>query len=265
MPNYFAVTKERAPFLMDQLFFKDLYYLEKTHWWFFCRRKFISDFLTLYRSIPSPRILDMGCGTGGMLDDLSYVGPEFGLDVSSTAIEFCRTRGHNRLVVGSGESLPYKSASFDAIVSLDVFEHIENDLLAFKSVQRICAPGAVVILAVPAMPFLWTSRDDRLLHRRRYTRGGLIDAARLAGFEVIRCSYYCVFYFPVVVSVVLASKLAGMKPHISVDIPTVNPILNYVFRQILSAEQWVMRWVNFPFGVSLVCVLRKGVANNNNP
>ena len=263
MPNYFAVDREHPPPLMDQLFFRDLYYLEKAHWWFFCRRKLVSDFLNLYQSTSGPRILDMGCGTGGMLDDLTYIGPEFGLDVSATAIKFCRTRGHDRLVLGSGEALPYKTASFDAIVSLDVFEHIENDLLALKSVQRICAPGAVVILAVPAMPFLWTTRDERLLHRRRYTRGGLINTVRLAGFEVIKCSYYCVFYFPVVVAVVLVSRLAGIKPHVSADIPTVNPIANYFFRQILSAEQWLMRWVNFPFGVSLVCVLRKSVANNS--
>lgn len=247
---------------MDRVFFKDLYCLEKTHWWFFCRRKLVRDFMTLYRSTSCPRILDMGCGTGGMLDDLTKVGPEFGLDVSVTAIKFCRTRGHNRLVLGSGEALPYKPASFDAIVSLDVFEHIENDLLAFKSVQRICAPGAMVIVTVPAMQFLWTTRDERLLHRRRYTRSGLINTARSAGFEVVKCSYYCVFYFPVVFAVVLVSKLVGIKPHVSADIPTVNPILNFVFRHILSAEQWLLRWVNFPFGVSLVCVLRKSVTTN---
>lgn len=155
----------------------------------------MSDFMTLYRSTSCPRILDMGCGTGGMLDDLRDVGPEFGLDVSVTAIQFCRTRGHNRLVLGIGEALPYKPASFDAIVSLDVFEHIENDLLALKSVQRICAPGAIVIVTVPAMQFLWSTRDERLLHRRRYTRSGLIDTARSAGFKVLKCSYYCVFFF----------------------------------------------------------------------
>lgn len=242
---------------MVDSFFENLYNLEKTHWWFVCRRQLARDLLTTYQPTTLPRILDMGCGTGGMLDELQQVGVEFGLDVSATAIEFCRARGHDRIVLGSGEALPFLPNSFDAIVSLDVFEHIGNDLLAFKSVHRICAPGAVVILSVPAMQFLWTTRDDRLLHKRRYTRSALITIVRLAGFEVIKCSYYCVFFFPVVYALVFLSRLAGVTPHVSTDIPAVNPVLNYLFRQILLAEQWLMRWVNYPFGVSLVCVLKK--------
>lgn len=64
-------------------------------------------------------------------------------------------------------------------------------------------------------------------------------------------------FFPVVYALVFLSRLAGVTPHVSTDIPAVNPVLNYLFRQILLAEQWLMRWVNYPFGVSLVCVLKK--------
>jgi hypothetical protein len=126
-----------------------------------------------------------------------------------------------------------------------------------QSLFRICADNAIVVITVPATPWLWTTRDERLLHKRRYTRAGLIAVARTAGFDVMKCSYYCVFFFPIVAAVVLFSRVLGRKPDVKEDVPSVNPVLNRIFRELLLAEQWLMQWMNYPFGVSLFCVLRK--------
>jgi hypothetical protein len=66
-----------------------------------------------------------------------------------------------------------------------------------------------------------------------------------------------VFFFPVVAAAVLLNRLLGRKADIKEDVPSVNPLLNEVFRELLLAEQWLMRWISYPFGVSLFCVLRK--------
>jgi len=105
---------------------------------------------------------------------------------------------------------------------------------------------------------LWTTRDERLHHKRRYARAQLVGAARAAGFDVVKCSYYCVFFFPIMAAIVVFHKLLGKKPNVEDDVPLVNPVMNALFRIILSCEQWLMRWIDYPFGVSLFCALRKG-------
>jgi SAM-dependent methyltransferase len=243
--------------LMGKSFYDQLYRQENRHWWFSCRRRLALDALRRFGVKPSGRILDMGCGTGGMLDELPALGLEFGFDISAQALGYCRSRQHTRLTLGVGEHLPYRDNRFDAVVSLDVLEHIEQDAQTLRGLYRICAPEAVVVITVPATPWLWTTRDDRLLHKRRYTKRELIAKARAAGFRVEKCSYYCVFFFPIVAAVVLLNRALGRKADVKDDVPTVNPVLNALFSRLLAFEQWLMRWVNYPFGVSLFCVLRK--------
>jgi SAM-dependent methyltransferase len=247
---------------MEESFYDELYRREKDHWWFACRRQLASDTLRRYRVKRSGRVLDMGCGTGAMLDELHDLGTAFGLDISATALSYCAARGHTRLALGVGENLPCRANTFDGIVSLDVIEHIEEDRRVLQNLFRICHEGALVVITVPAVPWLWTTRDDRLGHKRRYTRPLLLEVARSAGFEVVKCSYYCVFFFPIVAAVVLLNRLLGRKPDVRDDVPSVNPLLNVVFRVVLRVEQWLMRWVNYPFGVSLFAVLRKPVVTN---
>lgn len=244
--------------LMSESFFDELYRREKTHWWFSCRRRLAADALQRYRMKTPGRILDMGCGAGAMLDELQRFGTEFGLDLSATALRYCKSRGHTRLTFGMGENLPYREGTFAGVVSLDVVEHIDDDARTLQNLHRLCAADAVVVITVPAMPWLWTTRDDRLLHKRRYTRPQLVALAHGAGFGVVKCSYYGVFYFPIVAAVVLVNHLLGRYPDVKDDVPSVNPVLNGIFRRLLLLEQWFMRWIDYPFGVSLFCVLRKG-------
>jgi SAM-dependent methyltransferase len=247
--------------LMEKSFYDELYRREKDHWWFACRRHLAVEALRHYQVKMPGRILDMGCGTGAMLDDLRSLGTAFGLDISATALSYCSASGHARLALGVGENLPWRANTFDGIVSLDVIEHIEEDRLVLQNLFRISHENALVVITVPATPWLWTTRDDRLGHKRRYTRSLLVEVARDAGFEVVKCSYYCVFFFPIVAAVVLLNRLLGRKPDVRDDVPSVNPLLNVIFRTILRMEQWLMRWVNYPFGVSLFAVLRKPAAS----
>lgn len=243
--------------LMGQSFFDELYRQEQSHWWFSGRRRLAVDALGRWCRRKPQRLLDMGCGTGAMLDELQRLGCEVGLDISPTALRYCHGRGHSRLALGVGEALPLRDAAMDAVVSLDVLEHIEDDRRTLSELYRICAGDGIIVITVPATPWLWTTRDDRLLHKRRYTRRQLTEHCRAAGFVVEKCSYYCVFFFPVVALVVLLNRLLGRKADVKDDVPSVPPLLNALFRAALLAEQWLMRWVNYPFGVSLFCVLRK--------
>jgi len=243
--------------LMDNSFFDLLHSHESRHWWFYCRRKLAAAALRKHATRQTGYLLDMGCGTGAMLGEMQNFGTTFGLDIAPTALQYCRTRGHLRLTLGSGEDIPFRDAAFDAVVSLDVIEHIDNDVRAMEHIHRICRDGGTVVITVPAVPWLWTTRDERLLHKRRYTRLQLIALAQGAGFEIIKCSYYCVFFFPAMAAFVFFNRILGHKPDYKDDVPAVPTLPNMLLRWILLLEQSLLRWINYPFGVSLFCVLRK--------
>ena len=57
-----------------------------------------------------------------------------------------------------------------ADATLDVIEHIDEDLSAVKELNRILKPGGRLILTVPAFQFLWTNHDLALHHKKRYMR-----------------------------------------------------------------------------------------------
>lgn len=238
---------------------------ERTYWWFVSRRQLILDFFhrTWFRrrnSKPIVHILDVGCGTGAMLEDFARIPSVmgFGTDLSPVALRFSRERGQRRVLYADGTQLPFHPAAFECVVAMDVLEHIPDDLAAMGELWRVCAHGGILLITVPASPWLWTTRDERLHHKRRYTRAQLVRTARAAKFDVVKCSYYCAFFFPIMAAIVFFHKLLGKKPAVKADVPSVNPLVNKLCLGILSCEQWLMRWIDYPFGVSLFCVLRKG-------
>lgn len=240
--------------------FHAIYEQEKSYWWFVGRRRLVRDFFRRCRAsqLTGPaRILDIGCGTGAMLEEFAPFGTVVGTDLSPVALQFCRQRGLERVMFADGTRLPFAAGSFDAISAMDVIEHIEDDQAVLRECHRVCAAGGVVLITVPALQWLWTSRDERLAHKRRYHRAGLIEVARRAGFDVVKCSYYTFCMFPAFATLVGIDRMRGRQPDIKQDVPNLPRWLNQMILWVLLAEQFLMRWLNYPFGVSLFCVLRK--------
>ena len=230
---------------------------EQTYWWFVGRRRLALDWLHDARLPERSRVLDLGCGTGAMLEDLATISQAYGTDVSEVSLQYCRSRGQPRLAFADGTRLPFANGVFQGVVSLDVIEHIEDDAAVFAELHRVCAESAVVVITVPALRWLWSSRDERLAHKRRYHRDELIERAKQAGFQVEKCSYYCVTLFPAFAVAVLLRGRSGKTPQVSQDVPRLPRWVNACLLRVLLVEQWVMRLVNYPVGVSLFCVLRK--------
>jgi len=267
MASSTKIISEPLPQEMQQHTYSIMYQLEGAHWWFVGRRRIIERFLEplcqklkadhelAAQSEVAIKILDIGCGTGANLEMLSRFGDAEGVDVSAEALAFCRERGLAKVRLGEAEHLPWADGSFDLVTGLDVVEHLDDDVAGLKEMRRVLRPGGYAFLFVPAFMFLWGVQDDVSHHRRRYTRKGLQQAARAAGFAIERVSYANLIFFPLVFGGRLFMRLTRIRPKSENNINI--KALNGLFGRIFGAEGSILRHVNLPFGVSAVCVLRR--------
>jgi len=240
--------------------------VEESHWWFVGRRRIIRSFLErVCRDLraaraeqgedPTLNILDVGCGTGANLEMLAEFGEAEGVDVSAEALTFCQARGLTSVKQGQAEALPYDANSFDLVTGLDVVEHLDDDLAGLKEMRRVLRRDGRALLFVPAFMFLWGVQDDVSNHRRRYTLKELNRVVREAGFEVERATFVNLSFFAPILLGRLFMRVTRLRPESENNIAI--GFLNGVLGKVLGAESVPLRYLNFPFGVSIICVARR--------
>ncbi len=239
-----------------------MFRLEDSYWWFVARRAMVRDLLDRYPPAgghrSGERVLDVGCGTGATLKTLEEFGEVIGMDRSPEALAFCRQRGHHRLALALGEELPVKDESVQALTALDLLEHIEDDGAAVREFARALAPGGVLLITVPACPFLWSEHDEALNHLRRYRASRLRRLLDGAGLEIVRLSPVIATLLLPIAVLRLLQRLRGKKGA-EAKTAFIEPpaFINTALIWLLRMEaRWLLRF-NFPVGVSLVAVARK--------
>lgn len=242
---------------MRDSYYDVLYRAEERHWWYRVRREMIHYFIGRYKKEKKLAILDMGCGTGALLGELTRYGEVSGMDFSEKAVNFARERGMRDVILGRAESLPFESDKFDVVLALDVLEHVEQDGRAIQELYRVLKPGGIAIIFVPAFMFLWGVTDEVSQHFRRYTKPELVGKVSAAGFDTLRVTYFNFFLLPLVFLVRAFNRRLPeqYKPEHETDIG--SGIMNGILYTIFKFESWLLRVVNYPFGVSVALVGRK--------
>ncbi len=224
------------------------------HWWWRSREALLlGEIGRIGRSTPVRRILDVGCGDGLFFDALGRFGEVDGLEPDDSLLHDPRWR--DRITVG-GLGAGFRPArAYDLLLMLDVLEHIEDDRSALDSARELTRPGGVLLLTVPALPWLWSRHDEANAHFRRYRPGGLREVLGAAGFEVESVRFFFAWtVVPMLLRRWLAPAGRGSADY-DVSIPP-GPI-NGLLAAWSRAEHALGRVVPWPMGSSLLAVARR--------
>lgn len=231
---------------------------EQNYWWHLGRLQIIKKHISHATKGKQPvKIMNIGCGTGGTIDMLERFGKVDNVDISDEAIRFMKDRGYNRLTKVDGIKLPFKDGSYDLVGAFDVLEHIEEEVAALKEWARVIKKDGAIIISVPAYQWLWTGHDVSLHHKRRYTVKRLVKAAEQAGLRAEKKTYAIVFSLPLVVGFRFLNKALRRQATSETSYVNVPQWVNKLFTGLLYVEARLHGLVRFPFGTSVITVLRK--------
>jgi len=234
--------------------YADLY---RRHWWWRARETAILRELKRLRPRAGwRRLLDVGCGDGLFFDRLAEFGEVEGVEPDSGLLDPAgRWRQSIHAVPFDRNFRPVHR--YDAILMLDVLEHLVNPATALGHALSLLAPSGVVIITVPAFQWLWTRHDDLNHHVRRFDGETFRALAREAGLRIVRERFLFQWLVPAKLLMRAAEKLRpGPPSHPTVPPWPINPLLSFATR----AELALSARFPMPFGSSLMV---SGVAAKN--
>jgi SAM-dependent methyltransferase len=200
-----------------------------------------------------PRMVEAGAGIGTFTDYLLARRPQAHVTaVEPAANNFPRLArrwaGDARVTAVRGYldgALP--AAAADAVVAVNVMEHVEDDAGFLREAARVLAPGGHLCLFVPALPALFGSLDEAFEHHRRYTRRGLDAGLRGAGLEPVSIRY---MNLPGMVAWWLWAKVLRRRTITARDARTYD-------RWVVPLVRAVEDRVRMPVGNGLLAVAKK--------
>ncbi len=229
--------------------------LERSYWWFIGRRRIVAALLdaAAISKADERLVVDVGCGTGGNLELLSSYGTCVGMDISQFALSLCREHWNGLLVCADALRLPLRDCAAKLVAALDVLEHIEDDVNALREFWRVLIGGGVLVLTVPAFKWLWSGHDIALRHFRRYARAEIERKLVAVGFEIEKLSFAICPLLPFVFlfrKLQLIAQIGARKHTAFIRLPR---LLNELLIGMLGLEARLIKHIELPFGISLIC------------
>jgi SAM-dependent methyltransferase len=230
---------------------------EARHFWFESRRRLVLWALARHCR-PARALLEVGCGTGFLLEGVSRAFPEAAVVGADPLLAFL-ARARERLPGATllqmdARRIPFRD-EFDAVIALDVIEHIDEDEEALREMGQALRSGGRLILTVPQHAWLWSEVDEWSRHRRRYSRRDLLARLRRAGLSPERVTSFSSLVLPLLL---LSRKRPRRGPFDPTAELRTSPALNALLRGPAAMERGLIRaGVSFPAGGSLLVVARR--------
>ena len=226
------------------------------HWWFVVRRKLLKTILCSLNLQRESLTMDIGCGVGSNLSLLKAIGLKaMGCDRSFDNLLLAKNKFFLPFINGDLENLPIRSSSVELVVATDVLEHLQDDIAGVRELCRILRRNGHLIVTVPAFQSLWGTQDIVTGHKKRYSKRDISNVLKHNGFQIMRSSYFNFFLFFPILFARRVIRLLGLQLHSENEINF--PLLNFFLKTIFSLEPYLLKYLTFPFGVSIFCVAKK--------
>jgi SAM-dependent methyltransferase len=234
---------------------------EDRHWWYVGNH---GNFLQILRSKnilgKGIMMLDAGCGTGGWLQFLknSCDVCETGIDNRETALEYAGTRTGLNLVSGDINTYTFNEASFDLITCFDVIYHRDvDDEHVVRNFNKYLKNEGHLLLTVPAYSFLYGKHDRAVHAKKRYTRKQIRRLLEKNGFEIVKLSYSVCLLFPFALIKRIIDKVIPAKKGGHNELKMPGKMINRLFLSAMRAENFLLRYIPAPFGLSVLALAKK--------
>jgi SAM-dependent methyltransferase len=241
---------------MDPEYAKLYARLYREHWWWRAREEYLVGLLR--RRLPPGRVgrvLDVGCGGGLLFDRLAEFGEVYGVE-SDASMRTGEPEIDSRIHWGPLESFSGKGP-FDLALMLDVLEHLDRPEQALRMVGGLLAPGALLMVTVPAFMSIWTRHDELNHHRTRYTGPQLSTLVTGAALRVLETRYFFNWLWAIkrALRTLEHFRIAGRPERELPSIP--GPLVNGALFYLSRLEQKIGIPRVCPFGSSLLVLATK--------
>lgn len=237
-----------------------IYELGDSHWWYRGLRELLTASIArLTANTPRAKILDAGCGPGKMRKSYAAL-RSFGMDFSAEALRFVSLQGGRNVARASVTNVPFRSESFDLVLSSDVLCHrsIPDDVEALREFGRVLKPNGKLVLNLPAFAFLYSEHDRYVHTQRRYRANEVNEKLKQAGLIPEKVTYWNSVLFPVAALIRFLRKPMAKKTESKSDLRQTSGLVNQILLRLLRLEnRWILGGGRFPFGLSVFCIARK--------
>jgi SAM-dependent methyltransferase len=141
--------------------------------------------------------------------------------------------------------------AIETVFAVNVFEHIQDDLLALRQVYQLLKPQGKLLILVPAKQVAYTRLDKSLGHFRRYEKKDLEEKMLKAGFRIEKLYYFNTLGL---LSWIIRDKFTKNNRELSA-----RQIA--LFDKIVPLLRFIESQVSVPIGISLICVATKNAKN----
>ena len=238
----------------------DCFEIEDSSFWFEHRNRCLAALVE--RFPPSGPIFDVGGGNGVVAAALTARGWSVVLvEPGAVGCRNALARGVQDVVQATFGAAAFDEGALPAVGLFDVIEHVADDTSFLLTVRSKLASDGVIYATVPAFNWLWSVDDEKAGHYRRYTRHGVIELFRAAGFRTTYSSY---LFSPLPIGILLLRSLPsrlGLLRRVSVDRAAreheSGGLLERAVSSILRIEQGRIPYRRIPFGSSIVVVAER--------
>jgi SAM-dependent methyltransferase len=203
------------------------------------------------------RVLDAGCGTGGLIRALQKYSPDWtitGLDFSPVACAYARETTRADIVEGSITELPFANQTFDILTCADVISQVKDSGSALKEFARVLRPNGILVINVAAYQWMWSYHDNTCETQHRYRRSELVRMVKSFGFLPLQATYANMFIFPLII----ARRKIFPPSRPTSDVQSYPALIELLCGNLSKIEQsWLQKGASFPTGCSVFLVAKK--------